>query len=123
MKPDELDSNFSAAKLVIIETKARDPFSLVHVDTGTTLRRDAKFLKHASSQHIGNDIDVDISAKTEESIQRKKMTLSKAPSSLVRFCRKPSRVIRLSPQCQEGHLNQRGIVIISFTIELTICIV
>ena len=60
--------NFSTAELVIIETKARDTFSLVNVDTGTTLGRDAKFLKHASSQHIGNDIDVDISAKTEESI-------------------------------------------------------
>ena len=72
MKPDELDLNFSTAELVIIETKARDTFSLVHVDTGTTLRRDAKFLKHASSQHIGNDIDVDMSAKTEESIQWKK---------------------------------------------------
>ena len=68
MKPDELDLNFSTAELVI-ETKARDTFSLVHVDTGTTLRRGAKFLKHASSQHIGNDIDVDMSAKTEESIQ------------------------------------------------------
>ena len=67
-KPDKLDLNFSTAELVIIETKARDTFSLVNVDTGTTLRRDAKFLKHASSQHIGNDIDVDISAKTEESI-------------------------------------------------------
>ena len=67
-KPDELDLNFSTAKLVTIETKARDTFSLVNVDTGTTLRLDAKFLKHASSQHIGNDIDVDISAKTEESI-------------------------------------------------------
>ena len=41
MKPDELDSNFSAAKLVIIETKARDTFGLVNVDTATTLRRDA----------------------------------------------------------------------------------
>ena len=64
MKPDELDLNFSTAELVIIETKARDTFSLVNVDTGTTLRRDVKFLKHASSQHIGNDIDVDISAET-----------------------------------------------------------
>ena len=71
MKPDELDLNFSTAELVI-EIKARDTFSLVHVDTGTTLRRGAKFLKHASSQHIGNDIDVDMSAKTEESIQWKK---------------------------------------------------
>ena len=43
MKPDELDSNFSAAKLVIIEIKARDTFGLVNVDTATTLRRDAKF--------------------------------------------------------------------------------
>ena len=60
--------NFSTAELVIIETKARDTFNLVNVDTGTTLRRDAKFLKHASSLQIGNDIDVDISAKTEESI-------------------------------------------------------
>ena len=76
--------NFSTAELVIIETKARDTFSLVHVDTGTTLRRDAKFLKHASSQHIDNDIDVDICANEESidhSLKRNDPIKSTKPSS------------------------------------------
>ena len=38
MKPNKLDSIFSAAKHVIIETKARDTLSIVNVDTGTTLQ-------------------------------------------------------------------------------------
>ena len=56
------------------------------MDTATTLRLDAKFLKHASSQHIGNDIDVDISTKTEESIDHSvKRNDQKVPSPLVRI--------------------------------------
>ena len=122
MKPDELDSSFSAAKHVIIETKARDTFGLSDAETSTILRRVAKFLKHATSQHIGNDTDVDISAKTKESndYSVKRTDPFKVPSPLVRLNSKPPRVIRLSPQGQEGQLNQWGIVIISFTIELTI---
>ena len=58
MRPNKLDSIFSAAKHVIIETKARDTFSIVNVDTGTTLIRSAKFLKYGPSKHIGDDIDV-----------------------------------------------------------------
>ena len=38
MKPNKLDSIFSAAKHVTIETKARDTLSIVNVDTGTTLQ-------------------------------------------------------------------------------------
>ena len=66
-KPNNLDSHFSAAKRVISETKARDTFSLANVDTGTTLIRSAKILKHGPCKHIGNDIDVDSSARTDES--------------------------------------------------------
>ena len=47
MNPNKLDSKFSLAKHVIIETKARDMFSLVNVDTGTTEVRNAKYLRHA----------------------------------------------------------------------------
>ena len=68
MKPDELDLNLNFGRACNYWDQSKRHFSLVHVDTGTTLRRDAKFLKHASSQHIGNDIDVDISAKTVKSI-------------------------------------------------------
>ena len=39
MKQNKLDSKFCSAKHVIIETKARDTFSLVNVDTGTALVR------------------------------------------------------------------------------------
>ena len=67
MKPKKLYSNYSAFQHVIIDTRAGDTFSLVSVETGTTLIRNAKFLKYAPSNHTGNDIHVDISAKTEES--------------------------------------------------------
>ena len=52
MKPNKLDSKSSLAKHVIIENKARETFSLVNVDTGTTLVRNAKYLKHAPSESI-----------------------------------------------------------------------
>ena len=100
-KPNNLDSKISAAKRVISETKARDTFSLANVDTGTTLIRSAKFLKHGPCKHIGNDIDVDSSARTDES-DGSSATLSKVPSPLVMLLRKPPRVDRLSPQDQEG---------------------
>ena len=121
MKPDELDSSFSAAKHEIIETKASDTFGLGDAETSTTLRSVAKFLKHATSQHIDNDADVDTSAKTKEfnDYSVKRTDPFKVPSPLVRLNSKPPRVIRLSPQGQDGQLNQWGIVIISFTIELT----
>lgn len=38
----------------------------MNVDTGTTLIRNAKFLKHVPSKNVGNDINVDTRAKTEE---------------------------------------------------------
>ena len=87
--------------------------------TGTTLIRSVKFLKHGPSKHIGDDIDVDTSAKTDESDGSSAM-LSKVPSPLIRLWSKPRRVIRLSPQDQEGWLNQPGIDLISLSIELTI---
>ena len=58
---NKLDSKFCLAKHVIIETKARDTFSLVNVDTGTTLVRNAKYLKHAPSENIDDDGEVEIS--------------------------------------------------------------
>ena len=67
MKPNKLDSKFSLAKHVIIETKARDTFSLVNVDTGTTLVRNAKYLKHAPSESIDDDGEVEISTNYKES--------------------------------------------------------
>ena len=65
MRPSKLDSKFSLAKHVIIniETKARDTFSLVNVDTGTTLVRNAKYLKHAPGESIDDDGEVEISTK------------------------------------------------------------
>ena len=101
MKPNKLDSIFSAAKHVIIETKARDTSSIFNVDTGTTLIRSAKFLKYGLSKHIGDDIDVDTSAKTDES-DGSSATLSKLRSPLIRLWSKPPRVTRLLPQDQEG---------------------
>ena len=67
MKPNTLDSKFSLAKHGIIETKARDTFSLVNVDTGTTLVRNAKYLKHAPSESIDDDGEVEISTNYKES--------------------------------------------------------
>ena len=67
MKPNKLDSKFSLVKHVIIETKARDTFSLVNVDTGTTLVRNAKYLKHAPSKSIDDDGEVEISTNQKES--------------------------------------------------------
>ena len=80
----------------INETKTRDTFSLVNVYTGTTLIRSAKFLKHGPSKHIGDDIDVDTSAKTDES-DGSSATLSKVPSPIISLWSKPPRVTRLSP--------------------------
>ena len=62
----------------------RDTFSLVNVYTGTTLIRSVKFLKHGLSKHIDDDIDVDTSAKTDES-DRSSATLSKVPSPLIKL--------------------------------------
>ena len=63
----KLDSKFPLAKHVIIETKARDTFSLVNVDAGTNLVRNAKYLKHAPSKSIDDDSEVEISTNCKES--------------------------------------------------------
>ena len=65
MKPNKLDSKFSLANHVIVETQASDTFSLVNVDTGTTPVHNAKYLKHAPSEHGLTDHteQVDIEAK------------------------------------------------------------
>ena len=55
IRPKKLGSKFSLAKHFIINTKARDKFSLVNVDRGTTLVRHAKYLKHAASKSIDDD--------------------------------------------------------------------
>ena len=60
MKPNKLDSKFSLAKHVVIETKVRDLFSLVNVDMGATLVCNAKYLKHASSNSIDDDSEVEM---------------------------------------------------------------
>lgn len=83
IRPKKLDSTFSPAKHVIIETKARDTFSLVNVDTGTTSTRNAKFLKHAPSKHISNDIDVDTSVKSKESNDPSAKTITELSSKVV----------------------------------------
>ena len=67
MKPNKLDSKFSLAKHVIIETKARDTFSLVNVDTGTTLVRNAKYLKHAPSEYVTDLVEQEVGTETKES--------------------------------------------------------
>ena len=66
MKQNKLDSKFSSAKHVIIETKARDTFSLVNVNTGTTLVRNAKYLRHAPSESV-TDHTEDFGTETIES--------------------------------------------------------
>ena len=67
MKPNNLNSKFSLARHVITVTKARHTFSLVNVDTGTTLVRNAKHLKHAPSESIDDDGEVKISTNYKES--------------------------------------------------------
>ena len=64
MKPKKLNSKFSLAKHVNI---ARDTFSLINGDTGTTLVRNAKYLKHAPSESIDDDGEVKISTNYKES--------------------------------------------------------
>ena len=63
----KLDSKFSLAKHVIIKTKARDTSSLVNVDAGTNLARNAKCLKHAPSKTRDDDSEVEISTNCKES--------------------------------------------------------
>ena len=55
IRPKKLGSKFSLAKHFIINTKARDKFSLDNVERGTTLVRHAKYLKHAASKSIDDD--------------------------------------------------------------------
>ena len=66
MKPNKLDSKFSLPKHVIIETKAWDTFTLVNMDMGTTLVRNAKYLTHALSESIDDDGEVEISTNYKE---------------------------------------------------------
>lgn len=47
IKPNKLDSTFSPAKHVVIKSQGRDIFSVVNVSNGTTLVRNAKYLKQA----------------------------------------------------------------------------
>ena len=67
IKPNKLDSKFSLAKHVIIETKARDTFSLVNVDTGTTLVRNAKYLKRVPSEYVTDHVEQEGGTETKES--------------------------------------------------------
>ena len=71
MKPNKLDSKFSLAKHVVIETKAQDMFSLINVDMGATLVCSAKYLKHASSKSIDNDSKEEMSTNHKESNNKK----------------------------------------------------
>ena len=64
MKPNKLNSKFSLAKHVII---ARDTFSLINGDTGTTFVRNAKYLKHSPTESIDDDGEVKISTNYKES--------------------------------------------------------
>ena len=55
MKPNKLDSTFSPAKHVVIRSRGRDTFSVVNVSNGTTLVRNAKYLKHAPVSEVVTD--------------------------------------------------------------------
>lgn len=55
MKPNKLDSTFSPAKHGVIKSQGRDSFSVVNVSNGTTLVRDAKYLKHAPISEVVTD--------------------------------------------------------------------
>lgn len=55
MIPNTLDSKFSPAKHVIIKSQGRDTFSVVNVSNGTTLVRNAKYLKHAPTSEVVTD--------------------------------------------------------------------
>ena len=67
IKPNQLDSKFALPKHVIIETKARDKFSIDNVDTGTTLGRHAKYLQHPPSKSIDDVSEVEISTNCKKS--------------------------------------------------------
>ena len=68
MKPNnKLDSKFLSAKHVIIETQARDTFSLVNVATGATLVRNAKYLKHVPTSVYVDDCSGQGNSETKES--------------------------------------------------------
>ena len=59
-KPNKLDSKFSLAKHVIA-------FGLVNVNTGTTLVRNAKYLKHVPSEYVSNHTEWEVGTETKES--------------------------------------------------------
>lgn len=78
IKPNKLDSTFSPAKHVVIKSQGRDIFSVVNVSNGTTLVRNAKYLKQAPISEVVTDSSdstdvVDPQAKAMESVgsQRK----------------------------------------------------
>ena len=57
MKPAKLDSQFHPAKHVIIQSQGRDTFTLVNAATGTTLIRNAKYLKRAPTNENEEIVD------------------------------------------------------------------
>jgi len=64
MKPNKLDTKFSLAKQVIIETKVRDTFGIVNVDTGTTLVCNAKYLQHVPSDYVSDHTEQQVGTET-----------------------------------------------------------
>ena len=93
------------AKHVIIETKARDTFSLVNVDAVTTLVRNANYLKHAPSESIDDDGEVEISTISSPTILvtlvLRLLTLVTTLHLLVMLTSKPLRMNRSSPLGQD----------------------
>ena len=59
MSPSKLDSKFQSAKHVSVKAQGRDTFGVVNVDTGATLIRNAKYLKHVpiSSSEIVEELE------------------------------------------------------------------
>ena len=107
MKPNKLDSKFSLGKHVIIETKARDTFSLVNVDKGTTLIRNAKYLKHAPGETIDDAGEVEISITIRSptilvTLVLRFLTFVRTLNLLVMLTSKPLRMKRSSPPGQIG---------------------
>ena len=59
MKPSKFDCKLQPARHVILKAQGRDTFGLVNVDTGATLIRNAKYLKHVptSSSAIVEELE------------------------------------------------------------------
>lgn len=67
MKPAKLDSQFHPAKHVIIQSQGRDTFTLVNAATGTTLIRNAKYLKRAPTNENEEIVDTSNDEKSNGS--------------------------------------------------------